>query len=534
MTSDALPTSVDALQQLVLQQHSLLEAKDVDLEAKQSTIEQQAQWIAVLEEWKRLITSQRFGSRSEKIPSEQGHLFNEAELDAAAFDEEEVAGEVETEVPAHTRRKRGGRRPLPDFLPVEEHLHDLCAADKICGTDPTHQLVEIGRETSDQLKFIPATAAIVRHIRPKYACPSCKDTVRIAPMPKLPVPKSIATPSLLAHVATSKYVDALPLYRQEKIFARLGVDLSRGTLANWMVKMGYLVEPLAERIRSEVRRGSFVQADETPFQVLKEPGKTAQSQSYLWVLRGGEPEHPLVYYEYDPSRSGEVPKRLLRGFEGFLQTDGYEGYAALGAEPGVMHVGCWAHTRRKFDEALRGQGKSKKKGAKTSRARQALSQIQALYRIERDLKEASPEQRYVERHLRSKPLLEKLRLWLDASLGTVPPQSLTGKALHYMDGQWPKLVRVLEDGRIPLDTNLVENAIRPFVVGRKNWLFADTVAGARASANLYGLIETAKANGIEPSRYLAHLFEVLPTITSPDELDALLPQNLDQDALNCV
>jgi hypothetical protein len=277
-----------------------------------------------------------------------------------------------------------------------------------------------------------------------------------------------------------------------------------------------------------------VQADETPFQVLKEPGKTAQSQSYLWVLRGGEPEHPLVYYEYDPSRSGEVPKRLLRGFEGFLQTDGYEGYAALGAEPGVMHVGCWAHTRRKFDEALRGQGKSKKKGAKTSRARQALSQIQALYRIERDLKEASPEQRYVERHLRSKPLLEKLRLWLDASLGTVPPQSLTGKALHYMDGQWPKLVRVLEDGRIPLDTNLVENAIRPFVVGRKNWLFADTVAGARASANLYGLIETAKANGIEPSRYLAHLFEVLPTITSPDELDALLPQNLDQDALNCV
>jgi len=469
MTSDALPTSVEALQELVMQQHALLEANALDLEAKQSKIERQAQWIALLEEWKRLMTSQRFGSRSERTPPEQGHLFNEAELDGTAFSEDEGSEPDATEVPAHTRRKPGGRRPLPDFLPVEEHVHDLSDAEKICGTDPAHGLVEIGRETSDQLKFIPATVAIVRHIRPKYACPACKDAVRIAPMPKLPVPKSIATPSLLAHVATSKYVDALPLYRQEKIFARLGVDLSRGTLANWMVKMGDLVEPLAERIRSEIRRGTFVQADETPFQVLKEPGKTAQSQSYLWVLRGGEPTHPLVYYEYDPSRSGEVPKRLLRGFTGFLQTDGYEGYAALGAEPGVVHVGCWAHTRRKFDEALRGQGKSKnKKGAKTSRARQALSQIQALYRIERELKEASPEQRYAARQERSKPLLEKLRLWLDASLGTVPPQSLTGKALYYMDRQWPKLVRVLEDGRIPLDTNLVENAIRPFVVGRKN------------------------------------------------------------------
>jgi hypothetical protein len=211
-----------------------------------------------------------------------------------------------------------------------------------------------------------------------------------------------------------------------------------------------------------------------------------------------------------------------------LQTDGYEGYTALGAEPGSVHVGCWAHTRRKFDEALRGQGKSKKKGskrtAKQSRARQALSQIQALYRIERELRDASPAERHAARQTRSKPLIEKLREWLDASIDSVPPQSLTGNALHYMNGQWPKLVRVLYDGRIPLDTNLVENAIPPFVIGRKNWLFADTVAGARASANLYGLIETAKANAIEPSRYLAYLFEILPTVTSAEQLDALLPR----------
>jgi hypothetical protein len=254
------------------------------------------------------------------------------------------------------------------------------------------------------------------------------------------------------------------------------------------------------------------------------------------VLRGGDPEHPLIYYEYDPSRSSEVPKRLLRGFEGFLQTDGYEGYTAIGKEPGIVHVGCWAHTRRKFDEALRGQGKSKKKGskktAKQSKARQALSQIQALYAIERSLKEASPEERYAGRQERSKVVIEKLRHWLDASMDSVPPQSLTGKAMAYMRRQWPKLVRVLDDGRIPLDTNLVENAIRPFVVGRKNWLFADTMAGARASANLYGLIETAKANRIEPGHYLAHLFEVLPAVTLPEEIEALLPQNIDPAALS--
>ena len=417
---------------------------------------------------------------------------------------------------------------------MQEVLHDLSEEEKTCAQDASHRLVEIGRETSDQLKFIPATVEIVRHVRPKYACPSCKQGVRIAPMPKLPVPKSIATPSLLAQVATSKYVDGLPLYRQEKIFERLGLGISRATLAHWMVRMGDLVDPLVERIREDVRAGGVVQCDETPFQVLKEPGKAAQSQSYLWVLRGGPAEHPLIFYEYDPSRSGEVPKRLLRGFEGFLQTDGYKGYAAFGEEPGVVHVGCWAHARRKFDEALRGQKSKKGKSkptAKQSKARQALAQIRELYQIERALQDVSPEQRKRERMSRSKPVIERLRRWLDAALGTVPPQSLTGKALAYLDAQWPRLVRVLDDGRLPLDTNLVENAIRPFVVGRKNWLFADTPAGARASANLYSLIETAKANRIEPWHYLNHLFDVLPRVERVKELTALLPWNLEPDAL---
>ena len=529
MPRTSMPSSIEELQALVAQQQEALEARDVELEARQTTIDEQASLISFYREWKRLIDSQRFGSRSEKLSPEQGHLFNESELEASLAEDSDAA---EVAVPGHTRRK-SGRRPLPDFLPVEERLHDLPDEEKVCANDASHALVEIGRETSDQLEFIPATVRILRHVRPKYACAACKDGVRIAPMPKLPIPKSLATPSLLAHVATSKYVDALPLYRQEKIFQRLGLDLSRATLASWMVRMGDLVEPLMERIRSELQAEGFVQCDETPFQVLKEPGKRAQSQSYLWVLRGGPADHPLIFYEYDPSRSGEVPKRLLRGFEGFLQTDGYEGYTALGKEPGIVHVGCWAHARRKFDEALRGQDKTKgaKRTTRESKARQALSQIQALYRIEREFKEASAEERYAARQERTKPLLEKLRRWLDASIDSVPPQSLTGKAMHYLDRQWPKLVRVLDDGRLPLDTNRVENSIRPFVLGRKNWLFADTMAGARASANLYGLIETAKANHIEPGRYLAHLFELLPTVTSPEQLDALLPQNIDPDAL---
>jgi transposase len=522
MARTSMPSSIEELQELVTQQQEVLGRQQVMIDERDAL-------ISFYREWKRLIDSQRFGSKSEKLPPEQGHLFNEAEVEAASSED---APSDEISVPAHTRKKQG-RRPLPDFLPVQEVLHDLSEAEKVCPHDPAHRLVEIGREQSDQLQFIPATVEIIRHIRPKYACSTCKQGVRIAPMPKLPVPKSIATPSLLAQVATSKYVDGLPLYRQEKIFGRLGIELSRATLATWMVRMGDLVEPLVERIRDEVRSGSFVQCDETPFQVLKEPGKRAQSQSYLWVLRGGTHQHPLLYYEYDPSRSGEVPKRLLRGFEGFLQTDGYEGYAAIGREPGVVHVGCWAHARRKFDEALRGQHskKSPRKTAKQSKARQALTQIQALYAIERSLKEVSPEERHRERAVRSEPVIEKLRTWLDASRDSVPPQSLTGKAMAYLDRQWPKLVRVLDDGRIPLDTNPVENAIRPFVVGRKAWLFADTMAGARASANLYSLIETAKANRIEPWRYLNYLFEILPKIDQPAQLEPLLPKNIDPDVL---
>jgi hypothetical protein len=378
---------------------------------------------------------------------------------------------------------------------------------------------------------------VIRHVRPKYVCPKCRIGVKTAPAPPALIPKSLASPALLAYVAVSKYADGLPLYRQEGMLQRGGVDLSRATLAHWMVKFGEAVQPLVDQMRRDLVAYDFVQCDETRFPVLKEPGKLPTSQAYLWVQYGGARDHPLILYAYDPSREKEVPKRLLAGFTGYLQTDGYEGYTELGGQPGIHHVGCFAHARRKFIEALAG-GKgvkqaqqSSKRSARTSRAEQALAYIRDLYRIERSMAEASVQERYRVRQEQAKPVLEALRTWLDGARGTVPEQSLTGKALGYLDRQWPKLVRYLKDGRIPIDTNAVENAIRPFVVGRKNWLFADTVRGARSSANLYSLIQTAKANHLEPFAYLRHVAAELPRTQSPEHLASLLPHRIDPDLL---
>jgi transposase len=508
--SAALPDDVESLKTLIVEREAAIGERDLEIQQ--------------LREYVRLLKSQRFGASSERIHRDQLGLFNEAEqlVDEAAQDEALI------EVPSHTRA-RGGRRRLPAWMPREEVLHDLPEEEKICSHDG-EALVEIGRETSEQVEFIPATARVLVHVRPKYGCPRCKIGIRIAPMPPQPIPKSIAPPSLLAYVVVSKYADALPLYRQQGMLERIGIDVSRATLAAWMIKLGELIQPLINLMREELLESGFVQCDESRYQVLKEPGKSAESLSYIWVQRSTAHGHPLILYEYDRSRSAEVPKRLFEGYQGVLQTDGYEGYGAIGREPGIIHAGCWAHARRKFMDALKVGGKNRKKGAKRSKkqskAEAGLRFIQKLYAVERDVKDASPEERYRVRQDRSLPILSDLRKWLDESLGAVVPQSLTGKALAYLHGQWPKLVRVFEHGEVPLDTNLVENAIRPFAIGRKNWMFADTVHGAEASANLYSLVETAKANDLEPWAYLERVFEQIPRAETLEDLDALLPHQI--------
>ena len=533
VTTAFIPNDVETLRSLVQGRDATIEARDAVLREREitiaqrdSTIDEYAREIEQLREYVRLLKSQRFGSSSERVHHDQLGLFNEAEqlLDEAGgeIDEETVS------VPAHTRAKRG-RRPLPSWMERVEILHDLPKHEKVCSVDGT-PLVEIGRETSEQLEFIPATARVLVHVRPKYACSHCKTGVQIAPLPPQPIPKSLASPSLLAFVAVSKYADALPLYRQEGILARIGVDLSRATLAFWMVRCGDLVQPLINLMRERLLDHDFLQCDETPFQVLNEPGKSAESKSYLWVQRGTPDDHPLILYEYDPSRSGEVSERLFEGFQGIAQTDGYAGYGHLDGAPGIVHVGCFAHARRKFTDALKGAGKNRKKNAtpsaKQSVAEAGLRFIQDLYKIERSLEDASVEERLRVRQEKSVPIVAKLRVWLDASRPTVPPKSLTGIALGYLDGQWKKLAAIFEYGHVPLDTNLVENAIRPFAVGRKNWMFADTVRGAKASANLYSLIETAKANEIEPWAYLHRVFRDLPAAVTLEDVEALLPSRV--------
>jgi transposase len=510
--TDNLPNDIEALKALLLEKEALIEQKD---------------WqIASLREQLNLALAKRFGPSSEKSDKQQLGLFNEAEAAVDTGQDEEPV-EQTLSVPAH-QRKKPGRRPLPDYIEREEVLHDLPEAEKVCPHDGT-PLERIGEEVSEQLDVIPARVRVLRHIRPKYACPCCRQGVTTAKLPPQPIPRSIASPGLLAHVATAKYVDALPLYRLEDILQRAGIELPRATLAGWMIKLGELVLPLINLLRDNLLEYGIVQMDETTVQVLKEKDKAPSSQSYMWVQRGGPPDKPVLLFDYDPSRSGTVPLRLLEGYTGFLQCDGYDGYGAVGKRERVTLIGCWAHARRKFDEAIKAQGKKGK--AKAGRATKGLAFIQKLYRIEKLAGECTAEDRYRQRQEQAVPLLDEIRAWLDKSLPEVPPQSAVGKALHYLAGQWPKLVRYTEDGRLDIDNNAAERAIRPFVIGRNNWLFCDTVRGADASARLYSLIATAKANGHEPYRYLCHVFKELPAAASVEEFEALLPFNIDAEAL---
>jgi transposase len=477
----------------------------------------------LLEEENRWLKAQLFGRSSEKMPVEeqspdQAWLFNEAEALAKAA---ESAPQTIT-IPAHDRTKRG-RRKLAADIPRVEVVHDLSAAEKVCPVDGT-ALERIGEETSEQLDFKPAQVRVLKHIRPKYACPCCHQGIKIAPTPPALFPKSLATPSLLAHITTAKFVDGLPLYRQEAQFARLGVTLGRATMAGWMIRLGGThVVPLINLLKEQMLEHPLIHCDETRLQVLSSD-KAPTADHWMWVRASGPPCRRIVLFDYDASRGGAVPKRLLEGYRGILLTDGYEPYATVAQELGLVHAGCLAHARRKFDEAKKAQPSD------IGHAKTALAFIRELYLIERELTErehpVTAERRLEVRTARSAPIVAQFHAWLEALAPKVLPESRLGKAVYYTLGQWQKLTQFLKHGEIPLDNNRVENAIRPFVVGRKGWLFSDTVKGALASANLYSLVETAKANGVEPHAYLTFLFERLPHLKTVGGFEALLPWNV--------
>ncbi|WP_254432083.1 IS66 family transposase [Aquisalimonas sp. 2447] len=520
--TNTLPSSSD-LQRELDEQRALVERLQAQL------AEKEAAWAAEkrsLFEQIRLLLDNRFGPSTEKYSIKQQDLFfDEAESlveEPAESGETAEAEEENQPAPSGGKRRRGGRAPLPPELPRVDIVHDLPEDEQQCACG-CGALTRIGEEVTEQLDIIPAQIQVLRHVRIKYACRACEDGVQIADLPPQPLPKSNASPGLLAYIATAKYQDALPLYRQEQVFKRLGLELPRNTLARWMVDLGALLAPLAERMRAHLHSAELIHMDETTVQVNTEPGRAASSTSYMWVQRGGPPGAEVVLFDYDPSRSGQVPRRLLDDYGGILLTDGYEGYAQVVRDNAITHAGCWAHARRKFKEAQKVQPKGK-----TGKADRALASIGKLYRVEREAQGLPVEKRERLRATHSRPLIEDLRQWLDQSLEKVPPKSAIGKAVHYLNSQWPRLIRFLEDGRIPLDNNPAENAIRPFVVGRKNWLFSQTPRGAHASATIYSVIETAKINGLEPYAYLLEVLKNLPGATTGEAIDRLLPWHQDE------
>lgn len=472
--------------------------------------------INQLEEIIRLLRHKQFGSSSEQVPPEQERLFDTGgevdDLEANSDMAEPIA------VGAH-QRKRRGRARLSDDLPRVEVVHDLAEHEKRCAEHGC-ELVPMGEETSEQLEFKPAELYVLRHIQKTYTCPCCTGHVVTAAKPPQPIPKSLATPSLLAWIAVSKYQDALPLYRQSAIFERLGVHLDRTTLANWMMASGTLLQPLVNLLWDQVREAALIHMDETTVQVLVEPGKTPQSKSYMWVTAAGPPSQSIVLFHYAPTRSQQVPVDLLGDYRGALMVDGYAGYEALCQQQALVRLGCWAHARRKFVEAKRAQPKGK-----TGKPDEALALIAKLYRLEAMHKDAASEVLYEQRQHTAVPVLAKLRRWLDKTQPRTAPGTTLGKALTYLDNQWPRLIRYVESGDYPIDNNRAENAVRPFVVGRKNWLFSQSKRGVEASANLYSLIETAKAHGLNPHQYLVHLFTELPKATTVADFENLLPKN---------
>jgi transposase len=481
----------------------------------QQEIADKNNYIKSLEEYILSLKQKRFGTSSEKLSPTQAELFDESEGDI----ESEAHDAVTTiEIPAHTR-STNRRVSIPAELPRIEVTHDLPDDQKICPHDGT-PLKRIGSETHEQLDIIPAAIQVLHHIRLKYACPCCEKYLITAEKPAQPIEKSIASPGLLAYIATQKYVDALPLHRQTEIFKRIGIEMDRSTLANWMVKCGQLIQPLINLMHEKMLEQRYLHMDETVVQVLNEPNKTAQSKSYMWVLRSTLPTASVVLFHYEPTRSGDVAKALLREFNGALMVDGYEGYNPVCIKNNIVRLGCWAHARRKFIEAQQTQPKGK-----TGKADQALAYIQQLYRVEQNLKEKTTEEKLAVRQQQSQPIIDTLKQWLDKSLPQVPPKTALGKALHYLHTQWPRLINYVRQGDYPIDNNAAENAIRPFVIGRKNWMFSASQQGATASANLYSLIETAKANGLEPYAYLKKLFTSLPNAKTIEQVEALLPWN---------
>jgi len=514
----------------LLEKAQRVDALTQTVELKSEVIASLKQRIELLEEALRLSKIKRFAPSSEQ--SGQMSLFDDAEVEATvefeAVDEIEAieAGVAsETTEPSQPKQKPG-RKPFAANLPRVQIFITLSDEEKAGAISTFFTKVK------EELDIIPAQVRVLEYMQEKavFLEPAQDEMQRriiAAALPKHPVPGAMGSIELMSYVLTCKYCDGLPLYRLENILARYGGELSRATLANWVIALARPLQPLINLIRDHQQAGNLIMADETRVQVLKEPGRPATSDKFMWVTLGESPGQPSVLFEYDPSRSQEVPLRLLDGFHGYLQTDGYAGYNAVCINNNITQLGCWDHARRKFKDAQDAQPKPKKgKPHKTSKADHILGLINTLYMIERQIKTLSAAEKFQQRCKRSLPVLKNLKAYLDDNQHKVPKDGLTGKAMTYLSNQWDKLMVYCSNGELSISNILAENAIRPFVIGRKAWLFSDTPKGAQASAIHYSLIETAKANGLEPYMYLTQVLKALPYADTIEKIEALLPWNI--------
>lgn len=513
---EELQALIDSLRSQLAEQRTLIKKKDQEL-------------LKALQENERLrhqlnqLLQEHFGVKSEK-GKHLKELFDEAQRPDNTQEIEST--EALISVAAHQRRLRAkpGRKPLPSHLPRLKKIYDLEEDQKTCACGCA--LTKIDELSREQLDIIPARVQVIQHVRYKYACKSCEQTIKTAQGPCMPIPKSMASPGLLAHLAVSKFKDHLPLYRQEAIFKRMGIELARNTTALWLIKMATVLKPLYNLGQENIIDYDVAYADETRVQVLEEPGRKAEDKAYMWCFIGGTESKRFVLYHYNPSRAHTVIENLLGDFKGYLHCDGFAGYDAYAADHPVKLVGCWMHARRDFFKIVRS---TKQPGL----AATAVGHIKKLYKIEEQMKNLglTPTQRYAYRQTHSKPVLETFKAFLEEHFPKILPKSPIGEAFAYALNQWPKLIRYLEDGRLEIDNGLSERKMKPFVLGRKNWLFCQSVAGARAAEIIFSIIESCALHQIEPYAYLRFVLSQIPYAKTVEDLEALMPYNVKPEDL---
>ena len=505
--ADPLPDDLETAHQLI---RELLE-----------TLGQQIHLNEKLQHQLEQLLRQRYGKKGERIDPAQLLLFAQEILAQAKAAPTPVAtsdAEPESKPKPSASNKDGhGRKPLPASLPRKPIVHDVPLEQRVC-PDCGVERTCIGREVREQLEYVPASIIVLEHIRPKYACRTCEGNVVIAERLPEPIEKGLPGPGLMAHVAVSKYADHQPLYRQEGIYKRLGVDLSRSTMCDWMAVAAELLEPIVKLMLSRILTSKVVQNDDTTVPVQDHVGKGIKT-GRLWVSVGDHYNHYVVYC-YTPDHSATGPQEIFQDFKGYLQADACSVYDRLYKSKQIIEVGCMMHARRKFYEA---------RTSDPERSHQALAWIKLLYDIEREAKEREPTDyeafvalRHKLREERSLPIFEKFHIWLEAELPTVLPKSLIGEAIQYALNHWVALKRPLDAGFLELDNGACERAFKPVALGRKNWLFAGSDKGGQTAAVLMSLCTTCKELEINPEAYLSDVLDRISTHPAR-RIEELLP-----------